>query len=199
MIPMYELEIRGADNKAEMNYAQEGIYISDIIVEENMVTLNRVTKEGEIYTGTSQDYITSNEERKESAVTLESYDTERKQRQMHLTFAKKIKELSPHILRPKQVMIDQAVTIALNDKIPSDQYYVYGMGELVAIYDKAAYAIQKAEQVSGVVISSEQAYIWEKEIAILSIIMRSSRLDLRRADIIRCMYGICKTVRFKEN
>ena len=43
--------------------AQEGIYISDIIVEENMVTLNRVTKEGEIYTGTSQDYITSNEER----------------------------------------------------------------------------------------------------------------------------------------
>ena len=122
VIPMYELEIRGADNKAEMNYAQEGIYISDIIVEENMVTLNRVTKEGEIYTGTSQDYITSNEERKESAVTLESYDTERKQRQMRLTFAKKIKELSPHILRPKQVMIDQAVTIALNDKIPSDQY-----------------------------------------------------------------------------
>ena len=162
VIPMYELEIRGADNKAEMNYAQEGIYISDIIVEENMVTLNLVTKEGEIYTGTSQDYITSNEERKESAVTLESYDTERKQRQMRLTFAKKIKELSPHILRPKQVMIDQAVTIALNDKIPSDQYYVYGMGELVAIYDKAAYAIQKAEQVSGVVISSEQAYIWEK-------------------------------------
>ena len=35
-------------------------------------------------------------------------------------------------------------------------------GELVAIYDKAAYAIQRAEQISGVVISSEQAYVWEK-------------------------------------
>ena len=46
VIPMYELEIRGADNKAEMNYAQEGIYISDIIVEENMVTLNRGNKRG---------------------------------------------------------------------------------------------------------------------------------------------------------
>ena len=31
-----------------------------------------------------------------------------------------------------------------------------------AIYDKAAYAIQKAEQISGVVISSEQSYVWEK-------------------------------------
>ncbi len=162
MIPMYELEIRDAENKPEMNYSPEGIYISDIIAEESMVTLNRVIKDGEIYTGTSQDYITSNEERKESAVTLESYDTKRKQRQMHLTFSKEIKELSPHILRPKQVMIDRAVTISLNDKIPSDQYYVYGVGELVAIYDKAAYAIQKAEQISGVVISSEQAYIWEK-------------------------------------
>lgn len=42
------------------------------------------------------------------------------------------------------------------------KYYVYGMGELVGIYDKAGYAIQKAEKISGVVISSEQAYVWEK-------------------------------------
>ena len=82
-------------------------------------------------------------------MTLESYDTERKQRQMRLTFAKKIKELSPHILRPKQVMIDQAVTIALNAKIQSDQYYVYGMGELVAIYDLSLIHILWSGVVSG--------------------------------------------------
>ena len=40
--------------------------------------------------------------------------------------------------------------------------YVYGMGELAAVYNKAGYAVQKAEQVSGVVISSEQKYVWEK-------------------------------------
>lgn len=36
------------------------------------------------------------------------------------------------------------------------------MGELAAVYNKAGYAVQKAEQVSGVVISSEQKYVWEK-------------------------------------
>ena len=36
------------------------------------------------------------------------------------------------------------------------------MGELAAVYEKAAYAIQKAEQISGVVISTSQAYVWEK-------------------------------------
>ena len=43
----------------------------------------------------------------------------------------------------------------------SVKYYVYGMGELEGIYDRAGYAIQRAQQVSGVVISSDQAYVWE--------------------------------------
>ena len=54
------------------------------------------------------------------------------------------------------------MTVTLSDKSDSEKYYVYGMGELVAVYEKAAYAIQKAEEISGVVISSRQSYIWEK-------------------------------------
>ena len=42
------------------------------------------------------------------------------------------------------------------------KYYVYGVGELAGIYDKASYAIQKAQKISGVVISSDQKYVWEK-------------------------------------
>ena len=33
---------------------------------------------------------------------------------------------------------------------------------MAGIYDKASYAIQKAQQISGVVISSDQKYVWEK-------------------------------------
>ena len=69
---------------------------------------------------------------------------------MRLTYADGIEDQSPKILRPKQVMLDEAVRIAFDGKVKADKYYVYGMGELIEIYDKAAYAIQKAEQVSGV-------------------------------------------------
>lgn len=162
LLPMYELEIRDSKNKVVKTYTVEGTYISDIFIEENLVTLNRVTKSGDTYTGTNQDYISNNEERKESNITLESYSTDLKQKQMRLTYADGIEDQSPKILRPKQVMLEKAVTIAFDGKVKSDRYYVYGMGELIEIYDKAAYAIQKAEQVSGVVISSEQSYIWEK-------------------------------------
>lgn len=162
VIPMYELEIFGASDKSLKKYSQEGVYISDILVEENLVAVNRVTKADGIYTTASPDYITSNEERKESPVTIEQFLTERKERQVRLTVKEGIRKLSPKILRPKLVSIEDAVTISFDDKTKTDKYYVYGTGRLVAVYDKAAYAIQKAEQISGVVISSEQAYIWEK-------------------------------------
>lgn len=161
-LPMYKLEIRDASGAVVKTYEQEGIYLTDILIEDSLVTLNRVTNTDGIYTGTTQDYITSNEEREETDVTLESFSTDLKEKQMRFTFADGIEELAPRILRPKQVMHEQALTISFDDGVKTDKYYVYGMGELVAVYDKAAYAIQKAEQVSGVVISSEQSYIWEK-------------------------------------
>lgn len=162
VVPMYELEIFDKAEKSLKKYSQENIYISDIFVEENLVTVNRVKRTDGIYTSAEQDYITNNEERKESAVAAETVVTELKETQVRLTFTDGLKKTSPKILRPKLVSIDEAVTIAFDDKMKADKYYVYGVGELVAVYDKAAYAIQKAEKISGVVISSEQAYIWEK-------------------------------------
>lgn len=162
ILPMYELEIRDTSNKVKKNYKQDGVYISDVLIEKGFMTLNRLSKDGTVYTGISQDYVTNNEERKESKVTAETFATVLKEKQMRLTFADGIENFSPKILRPKKVMENQPITISFDDKMKTDKFYVYGVGKLTAIYDKAAYAIQKAEQVSGVVISSEQSYIWEK-------------------------------------
>lgn len=162
ILPMYQIEIRDSSGEVAKVYAQDGIFISDILVEANMVTVNRVTRNGNLYTGTSPDYITNNEERKEQSINLESFSTELKEKQMRFTFAEEIEELTPGILRPKQVLAEKPITISFDDKVKGEKYYVYGVGKLVAVYDKAAYAIQKAEAISGVVISSEQSYVWEK-------------------------------------
>lgn len=162
ILPMYELEIRDTSNKVKKNYKQDGIYISDVLIEKGFMTLNRLSKEGDVYTGMPQDYVTNNEERKESKVTAETFSTVLKEKQMRLTFADGLKEFTPKILRPKKVMENQPITISFDDKVKKDKFYVYGVGKLVEIYDRAAYAIQKAEQISGVVISAEQSYIWEK-------------------------------------
>lgn len=42
------------------------------------------------------------------------------------------------------------------------KFFVFGKGELLAVYDKAGYAVQHADEVEGVVVSSRQSYVWER-------------------------------------
>lgn len=162
--PMYELEIRNAENKVVTSYSftDSSIYTTDILVEDNLVTLNRVAKIGNVYNVTTQEFITNNDERNDSTISLETYSTDRMQKQMRLTFGDGIKKTEPKVLKPNQLVSGEPLTITLSGDSGSVKYYVYGMGELVGIYDRAGYAVQKAEQISGVVISSDQAYVWEK-------------------------------------
>lgn len=80
LFPMYELEIRNSENEVMKTYSADKIYISDVFIEENMMTLNRVVKSGETYTVTSQDYISSNEEKKTKSITLEAFSTDLKEK-----------------------------------------------------------------------------------------------------------------------
>ena len=118
----------------------------------NLLTLNRVVKEGKTYNSTSQEYITNNQEREESSVTLEKYSTDVKETQLRLTFADGIGNTEPELIKPGQIASKEPLTVTLSGGDSGEKFYVYGMGELVAIYDKAGYAIQRANELSGVVI-----------------------------------------------
>lgn len=162
ILPMYALEIRDTSNEVLKTYAQDGIYISGISIENGLVTLSRMSKSDTIYTDVTEDYITSNEEEETSGVTLESYTTDLKERQMRFTFEDGISELSPKILTSDQIVRGDTLTVDFEDSEDTTKFYVYGLGELAGIYDSATSAILMAEDVSGVVVTSDQAYVWEK-------------------------------------
>ena len=106
--------------------------------------------------------MTSNRERTETAVTLEAFSTDVKQRQMKLVFADGIEVLETTVAKPELSAAREPLTITLGENRAKEVFYVYGMGELEGVYARAGDAVQKAEQVSGVVISSDQTYVWEK-------------------------------------
>lgn len=162
--PMYAVEILNSKNEkvAEYSFTDSGIYTTDILIDGNLLTLNRVEKRDSVYSTAEQEYITNNEERKETTVSLETYSTDRMQRQLRITFADAAENTDVAVMKPHQLTTGEPLTITLSGTDTTEKFYVYGMGELVAVYDKAAYAIQRAEQVSGVVISSAQAYVWER-------------------------------------
>ena len=162
--PMYEIEIRNSKNETEAQYSFEdqNIYTTDILIDGNLLTLNRVVKEGDTYNSTSQEYITNNQERVETSISLETYTTDLKETQVRMTFANGIGSTEPKLIKPGQIASREPLTVTLGGGDSGEKFYVYGMGELVEIYDRAGYAIQKANEVSGVVISSNQQYVWER-------------------------------------
>lgn len=162
IVPMYKLEIRSDADKVLKTYQMDGIHILDIFIEDNLLTINRVARSGEIYTSIAKDYITGNQGIEDDHVVRETYSTEEKQRQVHLKFAKRTKEKNPKLLKPKQVLFENPVTVSLDAGVTSGNYYVYGCGELLGVYDRAGYAVVKADEETGVVVDSRQSYVWEK-------------------------------------
>jgi len=157
---MYKVEICDSQNTVVKTYQVDGTYVLDAVIEGNMITLERATKQGETYVGILEDYITNNEESTNS-VSLQSYWTNLKETQMRLVFEDGIKNKKANVLKPKQVIFEQETTMALEQNSDEKFYSVYGLGRIAGVYTEAGDAIQKAKEVSGVVVSPQQAYIWE--------------------------------------
>lgn len=160
--PMYKIEIMESADKVLKTYEQPDIYISDVWVEDNLITLSRMTRVVNVYTGTSRDYITNTEEKRDLSVTLDIYTTDLKETQARLIFEEKVDNLSPKVLKANLQTSHSIKVSSFEEQRDSDLYYVYGLGEMSGMYDNAAQAIQRAEEISGVVVSDKQQYIWEK-------------------------------------
>ena len=162
IVPMYKIEIMNKSGEIVKTYSVDGQYVLDAAFEDNMITLSRATKSGDSYVSSSPDYITNNEEKKESNISLESYVTDLKETQVRLTYNDGIEDKNPKVLSPKQVLFENPVTVSFDDEASGSKYYVYAYGTLQGIYDKAGTAIVQADKYSGVVVSSDQQYVWER-------------------------------------
>ena len=168
LIPFYKLEIRNGKNEVVKSYQVDGIYIRDAWVADNMITMERAVKNENGYKNTTQDSITNNEEKKEKEIQLEKISSKSKGFQMRLTDENRIADRNPKLLKPKQMLFERAVMIDFEKAELEGSYYVYGLGKLQGIYDKAGIAIGKADTVRGVVVTSNQTKMWERGNRMLS-------------------------------
>lgn len=160
--PMYRIEIRTGKGEVVKTYENEGAYILGTQFDGNMITLNRVAKKGNVYNAIIEEYITNNEEPKESNVSVSSYTTSLKQRQMRIVFGDGVESQEPEILTPKQALFERPREFSFDEEPKEEHYLVYGYGELKGITEKAGEAVQMADTYNGVVVSSGQEYIWER-------------------------------------
>ena len=160
--PMYRMDICDEKYEVVKTYQEGGIFISDVLAEDNMLTLKRVKKNGKKYREIAEEYITNNEENVDNNISLSPYTGTGEGRQYLLAFADGIDDKKPKILRGKQILVDDLYTRTFESNVAEDRYYVYGAGRLIGVFHKAGYAIQEANAREGVVVSSNQTYVWER-------------------------------------
>lgn len=162
IFPMYKVDIVSLNGENVESYEVADIYILDGYIEENMLTLTRATRNGNVYTGTSDDYITNNEAAQESNITLESYTDSTRGRVMRLRIADGVSDTTPRLLQPRMVLRDTSTMVEFDDTELEGRYYVYALGELQGVYDHAGFAVQRADALEGVAVTSRQAYLFER-------------------------------------
>ena len=157
---MHYLEIRDEENNVVKTYQVPETYIIDVQIKGNMITLERALKSNDVYNVITEDYITNNEE-SATSIELKSYWTDLKQTQYRLVFEDGIPNKKARLLKPKHVLFERNTTITVEAETYAEEYAVYGYGDLLGLYQEAGAAIQHAKEVSGVVISPKQHYVWE--------------------------------------
>lgn len=159
---MTEVRIQNFDGELVKSYHQDGYYVLDVTIQENILELSRATKVGDSFAGTSGDQIMNNVRSKQDEVfSVITSTTVRQGNVTSIQFAADSSGQPPLVVDTKIIENpDRTLNMELSSE-SEDKYYVYGGGELSGIYDSASQAVAKAEEESGIVLNTAQQYIWE--------------------------------------
>ncbi len=112
----------------------------------------------------SSDQIMNNKTEDSSKNKVLSAVTEDRESIVELQLLSNTSPKSIKLLTPQEVLFEGGRNLDLKKKKSETlpQYYVYSCGDINGIYEKPNEAVNKAAEVSGVVVNDGQEYIWEK-------------------------------------
>ncbi len=165
LFPMKQVNIVNEYGQDVKEYHQDGIYILEAVIEDNMIQLERVSfsADGNSFVALESDQIINNVSGGEESTVLETFTTEAKLRQYRIRFASELKSRTPQVRSPREVLYEGSRILELEIQESADeQFYVYGHGRLAMASVRAGEAIAKADELQGVVVNDDQSYVWEK-------------------------------------
>lgn len=165
VFPMYTIRIRNNEGSILKNYEQENLYVISCTIQENMISLTRITRNEETlrFEEAPADAILNNEIIKIGANLTETVVTQNLKKivQIALKRASEIKTVKE--LFPREVMYEGNRSLKLDIMMRAEEnYYVYNRGEIIGVYNDPAMAIHLAEERVAVVIGDNGDYIWRK-------------------------------------
>lgn len=166
LAPMYTIKIADENCEILKSYEIEGYYTDSVIVEKNLVTLNRLVKNSEVFSGyieAEKDYI-MNQAAAETEYRLTKRVTDRMLTEYYISLPSyyEIKEI-PEIKGTKNTVIMEDTTVrVMESENTSARYYACAFGTLVLSSKKAGEAVRAADAAVGTVIDNNGRIVWQR-------------------------------------
>ena len=159
---MSEIRIQNFQGELVKSYHQDGYYVLDVTIQENLLELSRATKVGDSFAGTTKDQIMNNvRSRQDEIFSVVTSTTVRQGNVTAIQFAADSSGQPPLVVDTKIIENpDRTLNMELTGGKES-RYYVYALGSLTGVYETVSSAVALAQEEDGIVLDSAQRYIWE--------------------------------------
>ena len=159
--PMYKICISSSSGELLKEYRQEGVYVTDIQVEGNQITLQRMSRQesGE-YKEAPKDQIMNNMETETGKNVIVTAVIDIYERYVQIQTKGAIDSKNIMILNPKEVVYEGGRELLLPNQEGLERYYVYGPYGVSGIYSAPAGAVNQAYAIAGVVVNDSGECIW---------------------------------------
>lgn len=134
--------------------------VDSVSVEDYTITVQLLKKSGGQFLLSGTDSIMNREADTETKITLESTATELKETQYQLTMKNDADPKKIKMITSKMVLVEEPRTLTFEDNSNQERFYVYEKGDVVLATDHIADAILCANANLGVVVDSNQQYVW---------------------------------------
>ena len=163
VFPMYRVRIQNENGEVLKDYTEPGIYVVGSEIQDNQINLFRLRKEeeGVNYVEVENDQIVNTKVESDGSNTLETVAVDTYGKIMQIAVKSSIEANTVKRLVPKEVLFEGGREIALQKEdagIP--RYYVYGKEGVEGIFADEGNAINKAYDLSGIVVDEKGAYVW---------------------------------------
>lgn len=163
LLPMYQLQIisPAEDYQVVKTYEKEGFYISEVEVDQNTISISRVQNVAGSYLEAPEDTIVNSQEKEEARMGIATSSGDARQKQVQIEMAEPPKEEKFLKRTSKEIISDKETDVFLPVS-GEKRYYAYAAGKVVESSRDAAEAVRAADAQMGVVVDSNQRYIWKR-------------------------------------
>ena len=196
--PMYRIQIVDEAGESVKDYQKDGYYIVKAYVEDETIFLDRWYRNGTGYISAEQDTIKNQQLEASKNITIETVQSAQKQSVVQFAFAgeKKGAVEAPQIVVPKEILVKEDRSVALDTSREQEMYYVYSAGKIVKATPFVAEAVTTADSTMGVVIGDRQKYIWRRGRKASQSVVGDVSVDVSQTgagSTARCLTAILQT------